>query len=102
MSTTHAKQVADWLAAHPAPIHKAEVPAWSKRVKAELGDSALDELLELLAHGDLEQQYQAVAAARVLGTVVWAEGQEPDLTWLVTLPGEGRQREIRPTRQLAD
>jgi hypothetical protein len=54
----------------------------------------------LLAHGDLEQQYQAMAAARVLGAEVWANGREPDLTWLVTLPGEDCQRNIRPDQQL--
>lgn len=102
MSTTRTtKHVADWLAAHPAPIHKAEVPAWSERVRAELGGEALAELLELLARGDLEQQYQAVAAARALGAEVWADGQEPDLKWLVRLPGESRQRELRPVQQLA-
>jgi hypothetical protein len=94
------KHAADWLLAHPAPIHIPDVPAWSERVRAELGPAALDELVDLLAHGDLEQQYQAVAAARVLGAEVWANGTEPDLTWLVTLPGEGRQRNIRPDQHL--
>jgi len=101
MSTTHAKQVADWLACHPAPIHKAEVPAWSERVKTELGESALSDLVDLLAHGDLEQQYQAVAAARVLGAEVWAEGEEPTMSWSVTLPGEPQPRSVRPMHQLA-
>src|SRR2546421_7424593 len=102
MTTAHTtKHAAEWLAAHPAPIHTAEVPAWADRVRGELGEGALGELVELLARGDLEQQYQAVAAARVLGAEVWAEGEEPELTWLVTLPGEARPRAIRPAQQLA-
>src|SRR5437016_371756 len=102
MTTTRtSKHVADWLAAHPAPIHTPEVPAWSDRVKAELGEAALAELVELLAHGDLEQQYQAVAAARVLGAEVWADGDEPDAVWLVKLPRDDHQRRVHPAQQLA-
>lgn len=102
MTTTRTtKHVADWLAAHPAPIHKSEVPAWSERVRSELGEEALADLVELLAHGDLEQQYQAVAAARVLGAEVWAEGEEPDAVWLVKLPHDERERAIHPVQQLA-
>lgn len=101
MTTTRTtKHAAEWLAAHPAPIHTPDVSAWSDRVRAELGESAFGQLIELLAHGDLEQQYQAVAAARVLGAEVWAEGDEPELTWLVRLPGEDRRREVRPDEQL--
>jgi hypothetical protein len=62
--------------------------------------AALSELVDLLADGDLEQQYQAAAAARVLGAEVWAEGEEPDMMWLVRLPSERRPREIRPAQQL--
>jgi hypothetical protein len=102
MTTTRTtKHVADWLAAHPAPIHTSEVAAWSDRVSTELGETALGELVELLAHGDLEQQYQAVAAARVLGADVWAHGEEPQMTWLVRLPGEAAQRAVRPEQQLS-
>ena len=101
MTTTHTtKRVAEWLAAHPAPIHTAEIPAWSDRVRDELGDRALGDLVELLAHGDLEQQYQAVAAARQLGAEVWAEGREPELRFRIKLPNES-ERVIRPTQQLA-
>ena len=99
-TTPTTRHAAEWLAAHPAPIHTSEVPAWSDRVRAELGESALGELVDLLSHGDLEQQYQAVAAARVLGAEVWAEGEEPQMLWLVKLPREARQREIRPAQQL--
>ena len=101
MSTTHAKKVADWLAAHPAPIHTSAVAAWSERVRSELGETALRDLVELLAGGDVEQQYQAMAAARVLGAEVWAAGKEPDIVWLVKLPHDTRQRTIRPAQQLA-
>jgi hypothetical protein len=101
MSTTHAKKVADWLAAHPAPIHRSELSAWGDRVRSELSDAALEDLVDLLAHGDLEQQYQALAAARVLGAEVWAEGHEPEVRWLVRLPGETSEREVRPEHQLA-
>lgn len=102
MTTTRTtKHAADWLAAHPAPIHTSEVPAWTERVNAELGTSALLELVALLAQGDLEQQYQALAAARVLGAEVWAEGEEPEMRWLVRLPGEARRRQLRPKQQLA-
>jgi hypothetical protein len=102
MTTTRTtKHVADWLAAHPAPIHESEVPAWSERVRSELGEEALADLVELLAHGDLEQQYQAVAAARVLGAEVWAEGNEPTMTWLVRLPNDAEARRVRPDHQLA-
>jgi HEAT repeat protein len=102
MNTTRTtKHAADWLAAHPAPIHKSDVPAWSGRVKAELGEEALSELVELLADGDLEEQYQAVAAARVLGAEIWADGEEPELAWLVKLPGEDDQRRVYPSQQLA-
>jgi hypothetical protein len=102
MTTTRTtKHVADWLAAHPAPIHKSEVLPWSERVRLELGRHALGEVLELLAHGDLEQQYQAVAAGRALGAEVWAEGEEPDAVWLVKLPGDERRRTIHPVQQLA-
>jgi hypothetical protein len=95
------KHAAIWLATNPAPIHPGDVAPWSERVQAELGQAALDELIELLAHGDLEQQYQAVAAARVLGAEVWADGKEPEMSWLVKLPGERRQPRIRPVQQLA-
>jgi hypothetical protein len=101
MSTTHTKHAAEWLAAHPAPIHTGEVPAWAGRVNADLGEAALGERVELLAHGDLEQQYQAVAAARVLGAEVWADGEEPGLAWRVRLPGEDDQRSVHPSQQLA-
>lgn len=101
-ATNTTKHVTHWLGEHPAPIHTAEVGAWSDRVKAELGDAALGELVELLAHGDLEQQYQAVAASRALGADVWAEGDVPDMVWLVRLPGEASDRAIQPTHQLAD
>lgn len=101
MSTTHAKKVADWLAAHPASIHTSEVAAWSECVKSELGQAALEAIVELLSHGDLEQQYQAVAAARALGAEVWAEGVEPEMTWLIRIPGEVRERYLRPQHQLA-
>lgn len=94
------KHAAEWLAANPAPIHTAEVPAWADRVWGELGEGALADLVELLAHGDLEQQYQAVAAARILGAEVWADGEEPELTWLVKLPDDTRERVIRPAQQL--
>ena len=100
-TTPTTKQAADWLAEHPAPIHTADVGTWSDRVKTELGDDALGELVELLAHGDLEQQYQALAAARVLGADVCPEGDEPDMTWLIRLPGEDHQRAVRPVQQLA-
>lgn len=100
MSTTHAKKTADWLAAHLAPIHTSEVAAWSECVKSELGQAALEDLVELLSH-DLEQQYQAVAAARALGAQVWAEGVEPEMTWLIRIPGEARARHLRPQHQLA-
>lgn len=93
--------VAGWLAAHPAPIHKSEVSTWSDQVRSELGDAALEDLADLLALGDLEQQYQAVAAVRALGAEVWAEGYEPDLKWTVTFSGAGSTNEIRPTEQLA-
>src|SRR4051794_19366100 len=101
MSTTHAKKVADWLASHPAPIHTSDVSAWADLVRSELGEAAVDDLVDLLAHGDLEQQYQAVAAARVLGADIWAEGNEPDAVWLVKLPHEKRRRRIHPLHQLA-
>jgi hypothetical protein len=102
MTTTRtAKRAAEWFAAHPAPIHTSEMPAWSERVKAELGEAVLGELVELLERGDLEQQYQAVAAARALGAEVWADGEEPEMCWLVRLPREERQRRIRPAQQLA-
>jgi len=102
MTTTRTtKHVADWLAAHAAPIHKSEVPAWSERVQSELGEEAFGDLVELLAHGDLEQQYQAVAAARVLGAEVWAGGEEPDAVWLVKLPHDESERTIRPVQKLA-
>lgn len=100
MGTTHAKDVADWLATHPAPIHTREVQVWSDRVRAELGDAAFGELVELLAHGDLEQQYQAVAAARSLGAEVWADGEEPAMTWF-RIPGESRRRRVCPEHQLS-
>jgi hypothetical protein len=102
MTTTHATtDAADWLAKNPAPIHASKVPDWAARVQAELGESRLDEIVELLARGDLEQQYQAVAAARVLGAEVWADGEDPNLTWLVTLPMETLERRVRPAHRLA-
>ena len=102
MTTTPAtNHVADWLAAHPAPIHKSEVPAWSERVRSEIGEQGLGDLLDLLAHGGLEQQYRAVAAGRALGAEVWAEREEPDSDWIVKLPGDDRRRTIHPVHQLA-
>lgn len=101
MSTTHAKRVADWLAAHPAPVHKADISAWGDQVRSELGDAVLEDLIGLLADGDLEQQYQAMAAARVLGADVWAEGEDTDMVWLVKLPHDKRQHRIRPGQRLA-
>ena len=101
MTTTHTtKRVAEWLAVNFAPAHTADVPAWSERVRNELGEGALPDLVELLAHGDLEQQYQAVAAARQLGAEVWAEGKEPELRFRIKLPGDSRERVIRPSQQL--
>jgi hypothetical protein len=96
------RHVAEWLVANPAPIHASELPAWADRVQTELGPPALGDLMHLLEYGDLEQQYQAMAAARVLGVDVWADGREPDLTWLVSVPGEDEKRRIRPVQQLAD
>jgi hypothetical protein len=95
------ENVARWIAGHPVPIHRADAAVWSERVRSELGDGALSELLELLAHGDLEQQYQAVAAVRALGAEVWADGTEPEMTWLIRLPGETDERRLRPEHQLA-
>lgn len=99
--TTRLELVAEWLTQHPAPIHQRDVPAWSELVKAELGTGSFPPLLALLADGDPEAQYQAMAAARVLGAEVWADGEEPNQVWLVTLPGEQRVRRIRPREQLA-
>lgn len=102
MSTTRTtKNVADWLVAHPAPIHRSGLPAWSDRVQAELGVEAFEVLLDLLAEGDLEEQYQAVAAVRALGAQVWAAGEEPQPVWLVDLPHEEKQRSIYPRQQLS-
>ena len=102
MSTTRTtKNVADWLVAHPAPIHRSGPPAWSDRVEAELGVEAFEELLVLLAEGDLEEQYQPVAAARALGAEVWAGGEEPNAVWLVDLPHDEHRRTICPGPQLA-
>lgn len=98
MSST--REVAQWLMANPAPIHLGEVDAWTARVRAELGAASVERLLELLRRGDLEAQYQAMAAARALGVEVWAEGQAPDAAWSVTLP-DGSHLEIRPEQQLA-
>ena len=101
MSRTHAEKTADWLAAHPAPIHTSDVAASAKYVRSKLGQAALEDLVELPSHGDLEQQYQAGAAARALGAQVWAEGVEPEMTWLIRIPDEARARHLRPQHQLA-
>lgn len=100
MSTTRATMdIGEWLIAHPAPVHRSELAAWTERVRDEVGDEGLPDLMELLAEGDLEVQYQAVAAARSLGAEVWADGEEPDVVWLVDLPGDDRQRTVHPKHQ---
>lgn len=99
-STRTIRDVADWLVAHPAPIHRSELAAWMERVRTDLGDEGIPDLMELLAEGDLEVQYQAVAAARALGAEVWAAGEEPDVVWLVDLPSDERRRTIHPKQQL--
>lgn len=33
----------------------------------------------------------------MLGADIWAEGEEPDAVWLVTLPGDKSTRKIRHT-----
>jgi hypothetical protein len=101
MTDIRLERVADWLTQHPAPIHLRDVAAWTELVAAELGNESFPSLLALLADGDAEQQYQAMAAARVLGAEVWADGREPDQVWRVTLPGEQHVRHIRPRQQLA-
>ena len=92
--------VARWLALHPAPIHTRTLPQWQDEVRSELGGSSLDALVELLADGDPEQQYQAMAAARTLGAEVFAEGSETQMTWKIKLPKQRRFRRIVPRRQL--
>lgn len=73
-----------WLERNPAPIRTSDMAAWSARVCEELTVAALPELLQLLEHGDDEQQYQAVAASRALGAEVWATGD--GRTYEVTRP----------------
>ena len=53
-----------------------------------------------VADGDLEQQYQAMAAARALGADVSAEGYDPDLTWVVKLSGWDHAIQVTPKHQL--
>ncbi len=99
VTTSSTQAVAQWLAQHPAPIHTQALPQWQHAVRSELGGTALDALVELLADGDLELQYQAMAAARTLGAEVYAEGQEPLCGWKVKLPKQHRYRRIVPREQ---
>lgn len=67
-------EVSQWLRTNSAPIRSAAVPAWRELVRVELGIAALPALFELLEHGDDEEQYQAMAASRMMDGVTDAEG----------------------------
>jgi hypothetical protein len=100
MSSSSADEVSGWLMQHPAPAHRRDIPEWQARVRSKLGTDALEALIELLTNGNLEEQYQAMAAARSLGAEVSAEGYDPNLTWVVKLPGWDHARQITPQQQL--
>jgi len=100
MKALSVSQVGQWLEEHPAPVHLGQQESWAGRVTRELGQATLPELARLLADGDPELQYQAMAAARCLGAEVWAETVDPELCWSVRLPGESSPRFIRPKNQV--
>jgi hypothetical protein len=91
--------VANFLLAHPPPVHRSAMTAWHERVCSDLGVQGLPALVELLEIASPGEQYAAMAAARALGAEVWATDREPHLSWEIRLPGAADSFVVHPRRQ---
>ena len=74
-----------WLLDHPAPVRVSELAGWERDVRARFDPTQVPSLLGLLVGGDDEVTYQAMAALRVFGVVLW-EADRDTRTWDVQLP----------------